>query len=71
MKTYIGAKIIKAEPMDLHTFQASQGKEISAGDNVHGYHVEYPDGYHSWSPKEVFEAAYREIQAAERSLLHA
>ena len=25
-----------------------------------GYRVEYEDGYLSWSPKEVFEAAYRE-----------
>ena len=24
-----------------------------------GYKVVYPDGYESWSPKEVFEAAYR------------
>lgn len=25
----------------------------------HGYKVVYQDGYESWSPKEVFEAAYR------------
>ena len=25
-----------------------------------GYKVVYPDGYESWSPKDVFEAAYRE-----------
>ena len=25
-----------------------------------GYLVQYPDGYISWSPKEVFEEAYRE-----------
>lgn len=25
----------------------------------HGYAVVYEDGYRSWSPKEVFEAAYR------------
>lgn len=24
-----------------------------------GYLVEYPDGYTSWSPKEVFDAAYK------------
>lgn len=27
-------------------------------DGVAGYAVKYPDGYFSWSPKEVFEAAY-------------
>lgn len=47
MKTYIGTKIIKAEPA------AKGGKD--------GYKVVYPDGYESWSPKEVFEEAYREV----------
>lgn len=27
-------------------------------DGKPGYHVKYPDGYLSWSPKAVFEAAY-------------
>lgn len=26
-----------------------------------GYRVRYPDGYESWSPKEVFEKAYLEL----------
>lgn len=47
MKAYIGKKIIKAEP------QEKDGKP--------GYKVVYPDGYVSWSPKKVFEEAYREI----------
>lgn len=47
MKQYIGTKIIQAEPGQ------KAGKE--------GYRVVYPpDGYESWSPKDVFEAAYRE-----------
>lgn len=29
------------------------------GTPEHGYAVRYPDGYVSWSPKAVFEAAYR------------
>jgi hypothetical protein len=29
----------------------------------------YPDGYVSWSPKEVFEAAYREISVDEKDLI--
>ena len=45
MEQYIGTKIIQAEP------QSRDGKE--------GYRVLYPDGYVSWSPKAVFEEAYR------------
>ena len=34
-----------------------------------GYKVIYPDGYVSWSPKEVFEHAYREITEDEANLV--
>ncbi len=33
-----------------------------------GYAVKYPDGYISWSPKEVFEAAYRVAEGSEQRL---
>ncbi len=46
MKEYIGVKLIKAEPQDNE-------------DGEPGYKVVYPDGYKSWSPKDVFEEAYR------------
>ena len=47
MKQYIGTKIIHAEPMEKN------GRP--------GYKVVYaPDNYESWSPKDVFEEAYRE-----------
>ena len=49
MKQYIGTKIIHAEPLQ-------RGDVNGIKD---GYKVVYPDGYESWSPKEVFEAAYR------------
>lgn len=51
MKTYIGTKIIKAEREDRPDESPSQ---------VEGYKVIYPDGYVSWSPKDIFEEAYRE-----------
>lgn len=56
LTTYIGTKIIQATPMlgnpkDSHT----------AG--VDGYQVVYEDGYTSWSPKEVFDRAYRKTDA--------
>lgn len=51
MKTYIGVKIIQAEPRSR------------VSDGSPGYQVDYPDGYTSWSPKATFEEAYREVTA--------
>ena len=45
MLNYIGVKIVKAEQQEK--------------DGRPGYKVKYPDGYVSWSPKDVFEKAYR------------
>jgi hypothetical protein len=44
MQSYIGVKIIEAEPEER--------------DGKPGYKVAYPDGYTSWSPADVFRAAY-------------
>ena len=57
MKTYIGTKIIQAEPA------LRVGGEIISPHDIlpedvsveEGYRVKYPDGYESWSPKGVFE----------------
>ena len=71
MKQYIGTKIIKAEPANRFWFENGETlvvpdsedapnrvREATAGEK--GYKVVYPpDGYESWSPKDVFEAAYR------------
>ncbi len=54
MKSYVGAKIIQAEPQEK--------------DGQPGYKVVYPDNYVSWSPKAVFEEAYREISEKEKIL---
>jgi hypothetical protein len=48
MKRYIGTKIVHAEIA------------ASPKDGIEGYKVIYGDGYESWSPKDVFEEAYRE-----------
>ena len=53
MKKYIGTKIIEAEPCKAW----KDTKLHKAGED--GYKVRYPDGYESWSPKGVFEEAYR------------
>ncbi|MCT7911663.1 DUF2829 domain-containing protein [Arcobacter lacus] len=58
MNKYIGVKIILAIPMMLNTAEELLKRKIQAN-NEDGYLVEYEDGYKSWSPKEVFEKAYR------------
>ena len=62
MKQYIGAKIIEARPMNRGEYNEYRGWTIPANEYPadEGYLVKYPDGYESWSPKEVFEDAYRE-----------
>ena len=65
MKTYIGTKQVKAEPMN-ELAAVENGYARKNEDNHEwreGYHVQYtnPGGstYDSWSPKSVFEQAYK------------
>lgn len=67
MEQYIGSKIVKAEPC-IRAVLANGNIAYYDGDvpapeegelRLAGYKVVYQDGYESWSPKEVFEAAYR------------
>lgn len=51
---YIGTKVITAWEQEK--------------DGQPGYAVKYSDGYISWSPKEVFEAAYRIAEGSEQRL---
>lgn len=68
MKQYIGTKIVKAWPClrierSCGKFEYAEIGDIVPGISQHieeGYRVQYDDGYLSWSPKAVFEAAYRE-----------
>ena len=62
MKKYIGVKVIEATPMIYLDFCKEQSKECESNIEpmLDGFKVKYPDGYISWSPKEVFEEAYRE-----------
>ena len=97
MQSYIGSKIIKAEPMtdldfevEKYVFESAKGavKAYQSGVNLlvrshskdgisirehrepkEGYKVMYPDGYNSWSPKHVFEEAYRLISNSEKDLI--
>ena len=51
MKKYLGVKVVSAEP--------ATRTEVSLSND--GYTVIYEDGYRSWSPKDVFEKAYKEV----------
>ncbi len=73
MKQYIGTKIINAKPMTRLEYNQFRGWKLPTDENGEdpGYLVEYTDGgkanteqyvgYVSWSPKDVFEKAYRPI----------
>ena len=63
MKTYIGTKIIEAIPAIRKggtVYENAQPIPKSIDPEEEGYKVRYQDGYESFSPKAVFEAAYRE-----------
>ena len=75
MKTYVGSKIIRADKMSKFEFEVKHHKRVdgkpdtgTVPENQPGYHVAYPNPggmYHSWSPKDVFENAYRELTEGE------
>jgi hypothetical protein len=66
MKKYTGTKQVEAEPCTLGKFYQETGKSPYGKDienhleTEDGYKVKYEDGYISWSPKDVFEKAYKE-----------
>ena len=72
MNKFIGVKIIHAMLM-IHGEYALEKYGVNNAINTtefsqqnkesEGYKVIYEDGYVSWSPKEVFEAAYRNIES--------
>jgi hypothetical protein len=75
MKPYIGVKVINAKPMTRLEYNSFRGWDVPTDENPddEGFLVEYTDGgkantkafvgYVSWSPKTVFEKAYRQIKS--------
>lgn len=64
MKTYIGTKIIEAVPAvrkggSIYEEGCAIPKSMESEEK--GYKVRYTDGYESFSPKTVFEEAYRPV----------
>ena len=75
MESYIGTKIVRAEPMNK-AMAVVNGLVRDAtvtietdGSSAPGYKVVYEDGYTSWSPRDTFERAYRRITHAELDLI--
>jgi hypothetical protein len=58
-KIYYGTKRILAHPETKKDAIVPAGPTNIITEPKEGYAVQYEDGYTSWSPKEVFEAAYR------------
>lgn len=67
MKSYIGTKVINAKEMNRGEYNKYRGWEIPEDENPEdeGYLVVYDNDYQSWSPKNVFEAAYRQVTLQE------
>lgn len=63
MQQYIGQKRIKARPATFGEFHKSTPAPVTntTSPDAPGYHVIYEDSYESWSPKDVFEKAYRPV----------
>ncbi|QWY83542.1 hypothetical protein [Rhizobium phage RHph_X2_28B] len=71
MVAYVGTKVINAKPMNRADYNEFRGWTLPENENGsdEGYLVEYTDkedgqvegyrGYISWSPKDVFERAYK------------
>ena len=62
LPVYIGTKIIRATPMTRDDAQKLLKRDIGGNAAGDGYLVQYEDGYQSWSPKDVFEKAYRPMK---------
>lgn len=66
MDQYIGTKIIEAAPAVRKggkVYDLTWPIPRSMEPEEPGYRVRYQDGYESWSPKDVFEEAYRRTDA--------
>lgn len=57
MKQFTATKTVKATHMTRTDAEKFLGRSITPADPKaeEGYLLLYPDGYYSWSPKEVFE----------------
>jgi hypothetical protein len=63
MQQFTVTKTVKACKMSRKSAEEIIGRKMRADsdeiEDKHGYLVQYPDGYTSWSPAKAFEEAYR------------
>ena len=57
----IGIKMVDLLPMKAKMAKTFGYKVGSHGDEEEGYEVTYPDGYKSWSPKDIADNAYLKL----------
>ncbi|HUU86927.1 MAG TPA: hypothetical protein VMX17_04150 [Candidatus Glassbacteria bacterium] len=72
MQPFIGTKVILAIPMSEKTFRELKGQGWGEQEDSEGYMVQYAgkDNYQSWSPKSVFEEAYRKVSSEEIEIIN-
>ena len=80
MKKFIGTKTVIAKPMTRGKYNEYRGWDMPADEDPwdDGYLVEYlsggksnderHEGYISWSPKAVFEEAYKEVKSIDQMI---
>lgn len=69
---YISSKIVRAMPMKEGDFLATKNQVLPPkAPDREGYHVIYPDGYVSWSPKDAFVNLNRLITDSEKVFFNA
>lgn len=63
MKTYIGVKMVRAQKMTLGDYNLLRKWEMPKDEDpaAEGYLIQYPNDYHTWTPKDVFEQSYLQI----------
>ena len=81
MQKYIGTKLIEAEKAVRYYMDGGKKIVVSDTEEIDaemtqqlaqcvaaesGYRVRYPDGYESWSPKDVLEEAYLPLSINEK-----
>lgn len=72
MNTYIGCKMVEAEPMTRGAYNQLRGWKLPERENPEdqGYLVKYDDDYISWSPKDVFEKHYFMTSLSKEEITH-
>lgn len=71
MNTYIGCKMVEAEPMTRGAYNQLRGWKLPERENPEdqGYLVKYDDNYISWSPKDIFEKQHFMLMSDKQELL--